>query len=448
MATPVLLPRRGNSNEACRIVRWLKRVGEPVREGEAIVEVETDKAVVEVESPATGTLLERLFPEGADVAVLTPIALIGNPGEGAAPPPTVPAASRVSESIPQLPAREPVTAPKSAPQPCLPAQAASPRAARLAYASGMDLARVAGTGPQGRIIERDVRSALAHRKPQEFSQSPGGPLSNAGASVPAQSSERASSPEFPGPTREVVFTGTRLMIAERMRRSLEQAAQLTLHAAADVTMLLDLRGRLNAQREASGQERLSLNDFVLLAVSRVLQDCRSLNAHCLADRVIEYEHVHLGIAVETPRGLLAPVIRFAERHRLDELAAEARRLANACREGTVRREDLQGGTFTVTNLGALGVETFTPILNPPEVAILGVGGIQHRPRPGHPGDPCPHLLLSLTFDHRALDGAPAARFLGRLAETMAKIDLLAAGALSAGQPSTENSNCSPPCPNL
>ena len=416
MPTPVILPRQGNTVESCVIVRWLKPVGAEVREGEPLVEIETDKATMEVESPATGVVLELLFPEGANVEVLKPIALVGAPGETRMPAEFVQTPPAVHESLLPPPAPEPSPALPRVSAPRTQAPAVSPRAARLASTSGLDLTQITGTGPQGRIIERDVQLAMAHRGPAGESIPLGrlvaitelGPPQNVNGG-PAPWPDRATLPEFPGPMREVAFTATRRVIAERMCQSLAHTAQLTLHAAADISVLIACRERLNTQRQSAGQEKYSLNDFVLLAVSRVLTEYRALNAHGLEDRVREYDPVHLGMAVDMPRGLLVPVIRFAERLELEALAAEARRLANACRDGTIRPEELQGGTFTVTNLGSLGIETFTPILNAPEVAILGVGGIQYRPHPEQPAQLAPHLLLSLTFDHRALDGAPAAR---------------------------------------
>lgn len=432
MPVPLLLPRQGNTVESCVIVRWLKPPGAEVREGEPVVEVETDKAVMEIESPATGIMLELLFPEGAHVEVLKPMALIGLPGEGPVPPGSLKAPPARAESPPPPPALERKPALASGPQSRVQIATVSPRAAGLASASGVDLAFIAGTGPQGRIIERDVAAALARgqEKSSSAESSPGSadPASDVDAHrAPASPTSRSLPAGSSGPCREVIFTSTRRLIAERLRQSLEKTAQLTLQAAADITGLIALRRRLNARRLETGQPKYSINDFVLLAVSRVLPEYRGLNAHGLADRRLEFESVHLGMAVDTPRGLMVPVIRFAERLDLETLADEARRLARACREGSIRTEQLQGGTFTVTNLGAFGIETFTPILNPPEVGILGVGGIQYRPHPEHPAVPVPHLLFSLTFDHRALDGAPAARFLGRLAEALAHIDRLEAG---------------------
>lgn len=444
MPTPVILPRQGNTVESCVIVRWLKPVGTEVRAGEPLVEIETDKAAMEVESPATGVVIELLFPEGANVEVLQPIAWIGALGEKPAPPDASPAPPAGTESPLPLAPSEPKLALPSVPSSQRRLPAISPRAARLASALAVNLDQVTGTGPQGRIIERDVQAALAQRTPGGRTipaatpalvkaEEPARPLK--GEAESATAPNRSAAPDFPGPKREVPLTSTRRVIAERMRQSLDQTAQVTLHAAADISGMVLLRHRLNAERQAAGREKYRVNDFVLLAVSRVLPEFPALNAHGLADRVLEFESAHLGMAVDTPRGLLAPVIRFAERLEFEALATEARRLANACRDGTVHPEELQGGTFTVTNLGSLGIETFTPILNAPEVAILGVGGIQYRPHPDQPAPPVPHLLFSLTFDHRVLDGAAGARFLRRLAEVLAKIDVLLAGPRSESETS-------------
>lgn len=220
----------------------------------------------------------------------------------------------------------------------------------------------------------------------------------------------------------------RKVIAERMLQSLQTTAQLTLHASADARALQALRKRIKESPEAMGVRGVTINDLVLFAVARTLLAFPGLNALFTGAEIHQYRTVHLGIAVDTPRGLMVPVVRNAEMLSLRQLSAEAKRLATACLESKITPDELTGGTFTVTNLGAFGVESFTPVLNPPQVAILGVCNIQ--PKPTEVGDKVkfvPHIGLSLTINHQVVDGAPAARFLQALGQAIATIDLLLVG---------------------
>jgi pyruvate dehydrogenase E2 component (dihydrolipoamide acetyltransferase) len=209
-----------------------------------------------------------------------------------------------------------------------------------------------------------------------------------------------------------------------MHASLAQTAQLTHHASADARPVLKYREQCKASPERSGLAQISINHMVMLATARTLTEFPELNAHWLGDRIRRFEEVHLGMAVDTERGLVVPVLRHANRLSLRELAIEARRLAVACQDGSIRPDDMKGGTFTVTTLGALGIERFTPVLNAPEVGILGVGSIELKPvHMKKKTRFIPHMGLSLTFDHQAVDGAPAARFLAALREKLAAFEL-------------------------
>jgi pyruvate dehydrogenase E2 component (dihydrolipoamide acetyltransferase) len=319
----------------------------------------------------------------------------------------------------------------------------SPRARRLAERSGLNAVEAAsalpqgrGSGPGGRILERDVRQALQARGLK--AAAPGAPAASGG---------------FPGPVTEVPVKGVRKVIAERMLASLAGAAQYTLHAWANAEILTAYRRRLKESDESLGLRGISIGDLVNYAAVRTLAAHPEANAHFLEGRIAQFARVHLGFAVDTPRGLLVPVVRNADSLSLKRLAAEAARLTQACLEGTASPEELSGGTFTVSNLGAMGVEHFTPVLNPPQVAILGVGAIALRPVAAKPGEagalpgqaPAaagaapsglaeaggvtfrPHIALSLTANHQALDGAPAARLLAELARNIENIGLLLAG---------------------
>ncbi|MFN3981504.1 MAG: dihydrolipoamide acetyltransferase family protein, partial [Caldilinea sp.] len=275
-----------------------------------------------------------------------------------------------------------------------------------------------GSGPGGRVTSKDLVKEEARQSreiaPVAISQSPisQSPVSN------LQSLEAEIIP----------VKGVRKVIAERMLQSLQTTAQLTLHASADARALQALRKRIKESPEAMGVRGVTINDLVLFAVARTLLAFPGLNALFTGAEIHQYRTVHLGIAVDTPRGLMVPVVRNAEMLSLRQLSAEAKRLATACLESKITPDELTGGTFTVTNLGAFGVESFTPVLNPPQVAILGVCNIQ--PKPTEVGDKVkfvPHIGLSLTINHQVVDGAPAARFLQALGQAIATIDLLLVG---------------------
>jgi pyruvate dehydrogenase E2 component (dihydrolipoamide acetyltransferase) len=289
---------------------------------------------------------------------------------------------------------------------------------------------MAGSGPGGRIIERDVRGELAGREPLTPSAKSRIETLRAGTGIGghiragdvAEPGANAPMPDLKllGPMKETAVKGIRKTIAARMLQSARTTAQVTLHGTADASALRAARDRLKTEAATYG---ITINDLVMHTAVRVLQKFPALNAYFLGDRIVEFEHVHLAVAVQTPRGLLAPVIRRAEALSLIELSAEGKRLRQACLDGTAKPQELTGATFTGTNLGVQGVEFFTPLLNPPEVAILGVGSIVMRPVETRAGlSLVPHLGLSLTFDHQAVDGHGAAVFLEALAEAIARID--------------------------
>jgi len=415
MAIPVILPKQGQSVETCAIVGWKKHVGDAVKSGDILCEVETDKASFEIESPADGALLAIYFEAGSQVPVLTTIAAIGKPGEKVDQPalPTAPSRHGAIDSPPPAAAPAPtvsaaMTATGSAVQPPRGKIAVSPRARALASASAVSLAGIRGTGPGGRIIERDVKLAMA------------------GSRTP--SAAPTATPAPAGGVREMKVTGIRKLIAERMLASLTTTAQLTMSSSADARSLQEFRARFKESPETLGLRDVTINDMVLFAVSRALLQHADMNAHFTGDAIRQFADVHLGFAVDTPRGLMVPVVRAAHTLGLRAIARETERLAAACREGRITPDELGGGTFTVTNLGGLGVETFTPVLNPPQVGILGVGAIVARAVQGADGSVSfiPQIGLSLTINHQAVDGAPGARFLQTVAGLIARFDLLLA----------------------
>lgn len=455
MATAVVMPKQGQTVESCLIVGWKKAVGDQVAAGEILTEVETDKALVEVESPVAGTLLALFFEAGDEVPVLTTIAAIGQPGEdvsslrpaGAKDQAAAPPAQIVAETSSQVKALE-----AAPPQEIEPAAQTgvgiSPRARNLAKQKGVDAASLAGSGPAGRIIERDVQAALTQKPVMT-------PLAKTmvaqgGFNLPAQGSGvrgrimaddlQAAAPQAATPapvvtpaaeTEEEVRTlpvkGIRKVIATRMLNSLQTTAQLTLNASADARSVLAYRKRLKESAETLGLRQVTINDLLLLAVSRILPQFPDLNATFSEDVITQYKNVHLGLAVDTPRGLMVPVIRQANTLSLKEIAQEAKRLAAACLDSAISADEMNGGSFTVTNLGSFGIESFTPVLNVPQVAILGVGNVNLKPvELDGEVQFIPHLGLSLTINHQVVDGAPAARFLQALAQGLAQIELLLA----------------------
>lgn len=452
MAEQVILPRQGNTVESCIILEWKKSVGDAVSKGDVLCEVETDKATFEVESTADGVLLAAFFEEGADVPVLTAIAAVGAEGEDVeelrpGSETSADASSEGEAETSRAAAGNTAAAGQSAAAAGTsdvagspgggtaesPDTGSSPRARRVAAAHGLDTAALAGSGPHGRVIERDVTEALANSAP--VSPAAQSEIAAGGAVAPARgsgiggrvrSADLASSGATDAPEySDSPVRGVRKRVAEKMRQSLSESAQLTMHASADARAILRYRRRIKEQGEALGIGNVTLNDIVMYAAVRALERHPELNAHFLGDTIRRFSPVHLGFAVDTPRGLLVPVIDHAETLTLASLAAESARLAASCNEGNVEPDSLSGGTFTVTNLGSFGIEYFTPVLNLPQVAILGVNTIKEKPVRNSDGEieHLPHLGLSLTIDHQAVDGAPAARFLKELAELIGGFDL-------------------------
>lgn len=430
MASEVLLPKQGNSVESCIIVEWKVDEGATVSTGDVLLEVETDKATMEVESTADGVLLKQLVSDGDDVPVLSPIAIVGEAGEKVEAlkktdarssasadaadrqPQPAPEASRSAPAASASDAQSAGAAPGAGGAPARTHTGGakiSPRARKLAEKLGVDYAGLAGSGPGGRIMARDVENA-----PRATAAS--------GAAPAASGAENATAAGRPAQVVETVqIKGVRKLIAERMHASLASTAQLTMDASADARQILGYRKRL----KASGDEELqsvSINDLILFAVSRVVAASPELNRTFENGTVTRYEGVNLGFAVDTEKGLMVPVIPGADTLSLVELSRQAHALAEKCQSGGVSPDDLQGGTFTVTNLGSFGIERFTPVLNPPQVGILGVCAVTHRPAPDAEGT-IPMMGLSLTIDHQIVDGAPAARFLKAMTEAVAELDL-------------------------
>ncbi len=448
MASIVVLPKQGNSVESCVIKSWLKKVGDAVKDGDGLCEVETDKATVEVPATASGVLLAQVRATGDDVPVQTAIAVVGAPGEdfaalvGAAN--VAPASAGTDGRLQPADAIVPIAPSASSLQP--PASSASaagssPRARAAATAKGVDIASIPGTGPNGLVIERDVQSSAPRMTPAARAAGGSIPATGSGlagtitaadraapaAPLAARSAQLVAAPIGAGVT-EIPVKSIRKIIAERMRHSIASTAQLTLNTTAKAVALQALRARYKAGGAAVGQPVPSVNDLILLAVARTLVKFPAVNAHFLGDRIRQFSSIHLGVAVDTERGLLVPVLRDVQCLSLAAIGAGVKTLAKACQDGKASPEQLSGSTFTVTNLGAMGIDHFTPVLNVPEVAILGVGGISLKAYDDGKGgvEFLPALALSLTIDHQGLDGAPAARFLQALVPAIENIDLVVA----------------------
>ena len=402
MATIIKMPKQGNTVETCILTKWYKQVGDPVAAGDLLFAYETDKSAFEEAAEVTGVMLRLLCEEGDEIPVMQPICAIGEAGEDVsallAELPTTPEAL-ASPTTAEKPMESPVSVTMPLLEPEKGPKAPSPRARRLAQSMGLDGAQAVGTGPNGRIIERDIY-ALADGVVR---------------TAPALGAMDYT---------DVPMSNIRRRIAESMHQSLSSMAQLTHHSSADASAMLTQR----AQFKSRG-ENITLNDMVLYAVSRVLKNHPDLNAHLLDNKIRRFHGVHLGVAVDTDRGLMVPTLFHADRLSLAEIAREAKALAEQCRAGAISPDKLSGGTFTVSNLGALGVELFTPVINPPQTAILGVCAILDRPRRDPNGflQIYPALGLSLTYDHRAVDGAPASRFLKELCEAIGQMDKLLEG---------------------
>jgi pyruvate dehydrogenase E2 component (dihydrolipoamide acetyltransferase) len=457
MAHILIMPRQGNTVESCVIGEWKVKEGDKVEADTPVCVVETDKATFDVPAGAAGTVLKILHPAGDDVPVLKPIMVVGDPGESWTPTEAgeaaLPAESGGGEraAAPALPAPEaPAAAVSAAPQ-TGGRLAASPRAKKLAEAEAVDLRALGGSGPGGRIIEADVAAAVAARPPLTAAAKdelrrrvaaglpaeaagPGSALGGrtgvadlAGREGPAQAVpvQRAAAPVADDEYTDTPIKGIRKIIADQMMSSHNTTAAFTLNSAAPAVKLQALRARFKESPPELGLNRITVNDLVLFAASRALPLYPFMNAHKLDGVIRTFTNVHLGVAVSTPRGLMVPVLRNANLLSLSQISQGAKALAEACRNGSVSPDDLHGSTLTVTNLGNTGIDSFTPVINIPEVAILGVCGIGPRPVETAPGhyEILPHLGLSLTIDHAVVDGAPAAEFLKAFCGVIRDIDL-------------------------
>lgn len=401
MAETIIMPKLGFDMAEGTLVRWVRAEGEQVQKGEVLAEIETDKATVEVESSASGTVLRTLADQGDVVPVSTPIAIIGEPGEqvdeptapaaageeGAAQPATPPAEAREAAS---RPARAEGGAPEAG------FIKASPLARRIARERQVDLGAVEGTGPGGRIVRRDIEAALSGERELKPTAAPKPRLE-------AQPSDE-----------RLPLTRLRQAIGRRMVEAKQQVPHFYVTREVRMGALMEMRARANAALPEG--EKLSVNDFLVKAVALALREFPNLNASLDGEQVLRHGSVNVGNAVAVEGGLLTVVCRDADRKPLRQISREVRAMAERVRSGKVRPEDIEGSTFSISNLGMFEVEDFIAIINPPEAAILAVGSALEVPvvedgevRPGW------RMKATISVDHRISDGAEAARFMQSLA---------------------------------
>ena len=443
MATIVVMPQLGNSVESCIIVEWMIAEGDTVSVDQTLASIETDKSTMEVPSTAEGTVLKLLWEEGDEVPVKDPLIIVGEPGEDISG--LVPGGDAAPAEA-DAPAEQAAAAPEAA-APAFATEratgAVSPRARALAASNGVDASAIAeGSGPHGRVIERDVAAAIAAGPVLTSAARAAGvsaaegtgiggrvSVADAGrvpeAAPAAAVAAPAAAADFPGASTSTPLKGVRKVVAKRMMESLSSTAQLTLNTTANAAGILAMRKKVKNADEALGLNKITLNDLVCFAVSRTLLKYPVFNAHLEDGVLTEFEQVHLGFACDTPRGLLVPVIRSAQALGLKAFSDEAKRLAGGAIDGSLSPDFLSGGTFTVSNIGSFGIETFTPVINLPQTAILGVGAITPRPVVAADGTIGveQRLTLSLTIDHQVIDGADGARFLRDLVAAIENIDV-------------------------
>ena len=436
MANIVIMPRQGQSVESCIITTWQKKKGDRVEVGDILFSYETDKSAFDEPSQFAGTILEVFAEEGDVVPCLDTVCIIGEAGEdisallpaSAAAEQAAPAETEeIKEDTPVIAAEATVS--ESDGQRVF----ISPRAKNLALKTGVDMTKVVPTGPHGRIIERDINKALdegytaTSEAVEDFLagritvQAEEAVVEEAAA--PAVSAAAAVADDLRAYDEEPM-SNIRKVIAKSMHASLSEMAQLTLNSSFDATNLLAYRAKLKDCGEALGLSKITINDMILYAVSRVIPNYPEINANLIDNTFRKYKHANVGMAVDTDRGLLVPVIFGAEKLTLAEMSAQTKELAGKAREGKLSPDEMSGGSFTVSNLGSMGVESFTPVINPPQTAILGVCCTTNRVKAD--GKVYPAMGLSLTFDHRAVDGAPAAKFLKELCTALENFDLLLA----------------------
>lgn len=426
MPAYIEMPKLSDTMTEGTVVKWRKNVGDAVETGDVVAEVETDKAVMELEAFVEGTLKEIYVAEGAKARIgekLASVTVVGE-GEGQREASQEPGPQTEQPVATPVPAHSPAaTESVHRPEPSTPDSAvsgprikASPLARKIANASGVNLGLVKGTGPGGRIIARDVESA-ASAKPPEIA-------GRHGTVAPITPPIRPPGPEAGG--KRIPLSGMRKVIAERLLVSKTQIPHFYLHLEVDAGELVRLRAQVNAAMEKAALGKLTINDFILKAAVMAAVRVPRINAAFAGDAIIEYANIHLAVAVAVEEGLLTPIIREAQRKSLREFSEAVKDLANRARTKKLKPEEYQGGTLTVSNLGSFGIESFSAVINPPQAAILSVGAIIKKPVVSSEG----HIVagermnIGLSADHRVVDGAVGARYLAQLRQLLENPTLL------------------------
>jgi len=441
LSVNVTMPKLGMTMKMGKVSKWYKNEGDSVEKGENLFEVETEKITNKVESPETGLLFQVVVPEGTTVPVGTILAVIAQVGEQ-------------PERIEGIQAGEAVEMKAEAGKPpaaeteAVPVEEkrifSTPSARRVAKELGVDLASVPGTGTNGKIKEADVLKFHEEGPPApkitplaaEIVKQEGLDLSNItgtgeNGKITRQDVERALAAAKAVPEGEasqvkvIPFEGMRKVIADNMHASLQNAAQLTAFTEVDVTEMVRFRDLVRAEYKRDDSVKISYNDIIVMATSRALLRHPIMNSTLIGEEILVHDTVHLGIAVALSEGLIVPKLRHVEKKNLLQIAKEVRELAKKAREGALTIEDVTDGTFTISNVSMLDMDGFTPVLNPPETGILGVGRVIEKPAVFEGEITIRHMMtLSLTFDHRVVDGAPAMTFLKTLARYLRQPMLL------------------------
>jgi len=446
MAVVVILPKQGQSVESCIITEIKKKKGDSVKKGDVLFSYETDKASFEEESPVDGVVLECFYQDGDEVPVLLNMMVIGQPGEDYSAllgEEVRGKEQEVSNKEQEVRGKEQVTV-KAEPvnqltnQPINQSTFVSPRAKNLAAKESIETSLLAGSGPKGRVIEKDIQAVLENRPKmtplakqiaaQDKIQPQQGSGSGLAGTAKSTDLQAVTNTVYGVDFEDKKISNMRKLIAKAMHSSLQNSAQLTHHLGADARRMMELRKKIKKAMEAGTlTTNITINDMVCFAVIKALKKFPNVNSHFLDDTMRLFNKVHLALAVDTERGLMVPVVRNADDLSIIGLANQFKEIANGCRKGGISPELLasEAGTFTVSNLGNYGVEMFTPVINLPQTAILGVNTI--IPRPKDLGDGVyafvPYIGLSLTYDHRALDGGEATRFLKQIAIEIENLEI-------------------------
>jgi len=411
MADTVTMPKLGFDMAEGILVRWVKKEGDSVNKGDVLAEIETDKATVEVESPYSGIVAKHLVAQSTSVPVGEPIAVISAPGENLVEPSTKTA---VTEKTPEAP---PKTPPGTAEEiPAKPSEAsipttamgvvASPIARRMATDYQIDLGAVQGTGPNGRIVRRDVEAAFAKSTTPVMT-----------ASVTPVPIPKRVQPGEPRKDERIPLSKLRTAIGKRMVESTQSIPHFYVTRAIQADRLMELRQQFN--NVAREEEKLSVNDFIIKAVAMALLKYPGINASLSANEIVRHGHIHVGIAVTIEGGLLTIVVKDADVKELRLISSEVKEMVSRARQGKVKTDDIEGSTFSISNLGMYDVDSFTAIINPPEAAILAVGAVHDAPMVVNGSIQVGKLMkITLSADHRVTDGAEAAQFMQELARLL------------------------------